>query len=316
MVDATPSRLGQIAGAGDDRALFLKVFSGMVLAAFERATTYKGKFMERTIASGKTAQFPVSGRASGFYHTPGTEITGNTIQHAEKVIGIDGLLIYPTFIASVDEALNHYEVRAEYARQIGEGLARQYDEDVSRTVTQAARSAASLAELPSGTTVNDADFDTDGAKLFNAIFDAGTTLDDNFVPDNDRYAFLRPTQYSLVVRSEKPIDQDINRTMNGGLDDGVVRRVNNIDLVKTTSLADSNDTANTNIATSRQADYSTTQAQIAHRSAAGTVQLAGMSMESEYDIRRQGTLMLAKNLVGHGPLRPEAAVELRTADPA
>jgi len=36
-------------------------------------------------------------------------------------------------------------------------------------------------------------------------------------------------------------------------------------------------------------------------------------MESEYDIRRQGTLMVAKMALGHGILRPEAAVEIQTA---
>jgi len=36
-------------------------------------------------------------------------------------------------------------------------------------------------------------------------------------------------------------------------------------------------------------------------------------MESEYDIRRQGTLMVGKLAYGHGILRPEAAVEIKTA---
>ena len=39
-------------------------------------------------------------------------------------------------------------------------------------------------------------------------------------------------------------------------------------------------------------------------------------MEQAYDIRRQGTLMVGKYLVGHGPLRPEAGWELRTGAPA
>lgn len=315
MANATPSRLGQVDGAGDALALFLKVFSGMTLAAFNRESAYRGRNINRTIASGKSAQFPVMGRATGYYHVPGEEILGNAIAHGEKVINIDGLLVYPVFISNIDEAMNHYEVRSEYANQIGQGLAKQYDKDISRTITQAARAAANLTELPGGATVNDADFDTDGVKLFNAIFDAGTTLDQNDVPNSDRTAFLKPVQYALVVRSEKPIDKDLNQKPNGGLAEGIVNRVNAIPLVKTNNLAQEDDSANADVPTARQDDYSVTQAQIAHRSAAGTVQLAGMAMESEYDIRRQGHLMLGKNLVGHGVLRPEAAIELRTADP-
>jgi len=43
------------------------------------------------------------------------------------------------------------------------------------------------------------------------------------------------------------------------------------------------------------------------------VKLLDLGMESEYQISRQGTLMVAKYAVGHGVLRPEAAVELSTA---
>jgi hypothetical protein len=38
-----------------------------------------------------------------------------------------------------------------------------------------------------------------------------------------------------------------------------------------------------------------------------------MGMESEYDIRRQGTLMVAKYAVGHSPLRNKCAVEIVTS---
>lgn len=55
MANATVSRLGQINTAGDDKALFLKVFAGEVLTAFQESTVTAGRFMERTIASGKSA---------------------------------------------------------------------------------------------------------------------------------------------------------------------------------------------------------------------------------------------------------------------
>jgi len=38
-----------------------------------------------------------------------------------------------------------------------------------------------------------------------------------------------------------------------------------------------------------------------------------LATESEYDIRRQGTLMVAKYAVGHGVLRNEAAVQIQSA---
>jgi len=48
----------------------------------------------------------------------------------------------------------------------------------------------------------------------------------------------------------------------------------------------------------------------AHASAVGTVKLLDLRTEMGYDIRRQGTLLVAKYAVGHGILRPEAAVNL------
>jgi len=64
MSNATPSRLGQINVAGDANALFLKVFSGEVLSAFERENQMLGMTMTRSITSGKSAQFPVTGTIS------------------------------------------------------------------------------------------------------------------------------------------------------------------------------------------------------------------------------------------------------------
>ena len=64
MSNATPSRLGQVNAANSADALFLKQFSGEVLTAFEQATVTADKHMVRTIANGKSAQFPVMGRSS------------------------------------------------------------------------------------------------------------------------------------------------------------------------------------------------------------------------------------------------------------
>jgi len=56
MADANASRLGQIKGAGDARALFLKLWSGEVLTVYDAATVMKEKTRVRNITSGKSAQ--------------------------------------------------------------------------------------------------------------------------------------------------------------------------------------------------------------------------------------------------------------------
>lgn len=46
------SRSGQMLGAGDAVSLFLKVFAGEVLTAFERTSVMMPRHMVRTIANG------------------------------------------------------------------------------------------------------------------------------------------------------------------------------------------------------------------------------------------------------------------------
>ena len=50
---------GATATDAEKLALALKVFSGETLTAFQRTSVTTGRVMERTIASGKSAQFPL-----------------------------------------------------------------------------------------------------------------------------------------------------------------------------------------------------------------------------------------------------------------
>jgi hypothetical protein len=317
MSNANPSRLGQANATGDVLALFLKVAAGEVLTAFDRASAFRPRHTVRVIPSGKSAAFPATGLASAQYHTPGAEILGDVVRHNERVITIDDLLVAPVFVANIDEAMNYYDVRSIYTGEIGQALAKAYDQNVGRTFIQAARSASIIDGIPGGSHANDATFDTDGTVLFTGLFNAGVTLDANDIPTQDRFAFVRPVQYALVVQSEKPISWDLNSGQdNGSYATGHVARINDMPLVKTNNLPSVDDRTNLAIPADRRADYSVTQALVSHRSAAGTAQLQDVTMETAYDIRRQGNLMVGKYLVGHGVLRPEAALELRTADPS
>jgi hypothetical protein len=55
MAVAVPSRIGQIAGAGDVDALFLEVFSGLVLERYDFTQLTDDRQIERKITSGKSA---------------------------------------------------------------------------------------------------------------------------------------------------------------------------------------------------------------------------------------------------------------------
>ena len=151
----TPSRLGQVNLANDVDALFLKVFSGEVLTTFQENNVMVPLSRVRTITSGKTATFPVTGVAAAKYHTPGESLFAqeyddasdidatqkylSNVKHNERTIHIDGVLTASAFLSDIDEAKNHYEVRSIYSTEIGRQLAYTADKNLIHTVIAGAR---------------------------------------------------------------------------------------------------------------------------------------------------------------------------------
>jgi len=307
MANATVSRLGQINAAGDALALFLKVYAGEVLTAFETTTVMNDKQVMRNISSGKSAQFPATWKASAAYHTPGTEINGTAIKHAEKIINIDGLLLSDAFIASIDEAMNHYDVRSEYSVQQGRELAKQFDVNSLRNVILAARGTNPFGETAyDGQELINVSMKTDATVLGDAIWTAAQGLDERDVPDEERYGVFRPAQYYLLAGNTNLLNKDWGGS--GNYAEASIPVIAGVGIHKSNNMPidDSTGEQHAVVAT-------TTAGVVFQKGAVGTVKLLDLGLESEYDIRRQGTLMVAKYAVGHGALRPESAAELKTA---
>lgn len=322
MANATPSRLGQINNAGDAKALFLKVFAGEILTAFKENCVTEDKHLVRTISSGKSAQFPILGKIGAQYHTPGTEITGLNMPANERVITIDDLLISHSFISNIDEAMNHYDVRGPYSQEMGRALAYAYDKHILQLAIKAARDTAPVSTEAGGGKVTDAAMltDTTAEKLIASLFAAAQKLDEKFIPEDDRFAYLNPAAYYLLAQNTKIM----NRFWGGeGEYAGAkVLRIAGLNVVKTVhapfgsnikTVGTGGDAVLAGTDDKYAVDATNTVGVVMHKAAVGTVKLLDMAMESEYDIRRQGTLMVAKYAMGHGVLRPAAAVELATA---
>lgn len=311
MANATVSYGGQVNGADGADALWLKLFGGEAMASFEETNVFLDKHMVRSISQGKSAQFPVHGRATASYHTPGAEITGQTIKGNERVITIDDLLTASVFIASLDEAKAHYDFRSIYSGELGRALSKEFDYNAARNIVLAARASTTVEGGNGGSVITDADAASNGASLAASIFEAGQKFDEKDVPENDRYAGLKPAQYSLLVQTTNVINRDWGGA--GVYADGTVLKVAGIHIVKSNHIPQANDTSNTAIPSAYRANYSTTVAAVWQKDAIGTVKLMDLSMEAAYDIRRQGHLLVAKYAMGHGILRPECAVEIKSS---
>lgn len=319
MANANVNRLGQVNNAGDAKALFLKVFAGEVLASFERHNIMLPLHQVRTITSGKSASFPVVGRIGAEYHTVGTEITGLNVNQNERIITIDDLLISHAFIADLDEAMNHYDLRSIYSTEMGRKLATTMDQNILKEVIKAARSAAILndAGYPGGTEIkNDkylmklggaADLTEQAQALAEGIFKAAETMDEKDIPEDERYMIVRPSIYYVLAQHKDLINKWYGGA--GAISEGTILKVAGFQITKSNNVPNDD----TSVSDTRHGVDATKTIGVGFtKPAVGTVKLMDLSMQSEWDIRRQGTLMVARYAVGHGILRPECAVELKT----
>ena len=259
-VNTSPSRIGQTNLSGDVDSLFLKVFSGEIITTFEENNVMMPLHRVRTITSGKSAQFPVSGVASAGYHTAGESIlqtpltstqatyyaaasSGGTtgtafaydlsttsgkylskFKHNEKTIFIDDVLVSSVFVADIDEMKNHYDVRSIYSTEIGRALAYTADKNLIRSVIGGARAAADrfggTANQYMGTQITVGA--TQGAtEYITALYTAAQKMDEKNVPSADRFAILPPAAYYALASGSSTA---INRDYNDGLSNGSVAK--------------------------------------------------------------------------------------------
>lgn len=327
MANASPVSVGKVNASGSEDALFLKVFAGEVLTSFDRASVTDGAEMVRSISNGKSATFPVLGRVGAAYHTAGSEITGSDVNHNEKVITINDLLLSSVFLSNIEEAKNHWDVRSAYSTEIGRALAFQKDKHVLQTIGQAAQASANVSDsgYGAGTVLTDtgiasATDATAANAMIDSLFDAARTMDNNYVPKEGRKCFLRTEEYYKMANATNAVNIDFSGGDNGGVKEGKIMKVAGIELIPTPHFVSSNvnsgvdqGSATAGGSNPQAVDLSNYVALVSHPSAAGTVKLMDLAVESEYDIRRQGTLMVAKYAMGHGVLRPEAAVGIKEA---
>ena len=303
------------------RALFLKVFAGEVITAFEKHTVVLDKHQVRTIKSGKQASFPVFGRMpNAEYHTPGAEILGQNVPMSERNISIDALLISHIFLPNIDEAMAHYDVRGPYSAMMGQKLAQTFDKNVMHKILTAARDtngAITADTTDCGYVIEVANLNSaTAADKFTAWMDAIKAIKVNF--DNkfvtgQQYLIVRPEDFWFLATYVTSTGFSLaNRDYVPDANLGSIPRTEylGIKIIPSPMMPRGDFLTNAY----HPIDSDTTVGIAFTDQAVGTVKLMDLATESQYDIRRQGDLMVAKYAMGHGVLRAACAVELRTAN--
>jgi len=324
---------GQAGGSGaytgtwaTDNAMFLKVFAGEVSTAFAEANVMLPLTRVRTISSGRSAQFPITGKATAQYHVPGesliTDYTGSsgttdylsTMKTNEKLVKIDDLLTASCFIDSLDEAKSHYDYRGPFSQELGRALAYALDKNIIRAIYQSATGSADdpilagMDNVDLGATTKAA---VTTAGMIGAFFEAAQKMDANDLPEDGRFAVVGPELYYRLIQKAGVLGNAINTDYSGSgsVAGGTVMEVAGIKIYKSNHVDDVGVSftvpeGNKNQATT---DYSPYAGVFGHEEAVATVKLKDIALESEYLVERQGTLIVSKFALGTAPLRQDAA---------
>mgnify|MGYP003119689538 CR=1 FL=1 len=276
------------------KALFLKTFTGEVLTAFNANNIAMPLHRVRTISSGSSAQFPLTGIATTNTLVAGNEVAPSAIAHSEKVVNINDLLTSSVFIAKIDEAMNHYDVRSIYSSEIGTALAKAADTAVFTAVAAATDDATEYAQ---GAAQNNADVTiagTDGTGVANAIFSALEALDTKNVTGEKSVVLDAATYYKMFSGTNSNIAGVMSSDFGtgGNLNTGTVPLIGGAKVYMSNNLP------------------AGSKGLVFTKDAAATVKLLDLGVESEYQVSKQGTLMVARYAMGHSSLRPECAVKL------
>lgn len=310
---------GKATTDADKLALALKVFSGETLTAFQRTSVTTGRVMERTIASGKSAQFPVFGRTKAHYLKSGQNLDDlrENIQQNERVIKLDGLLTADALIFDLDEFIAHYDFRSPYASELGNALAISHDASV---LAELAKEALNTTENVAGngkggviTTKLDSGVvginKQTGLAIYQTLLQAKAAMSKNYVPATERYAYLDPEYHSALASAVEFLNRDYGAS--GTILEGNVIRLAGFDILECPHITRGGDD-NANVIQGEGHVFPAAYVDkhpiiICHKTAVGVLRLKNLSMETGRRIEYQADQMIAKMAVGVGGLRPEAA---------
>lgn len=313
------SQPGLNQGQTDALAGFLKVFSGEVISAFERSALAVNNHLMRTISSGKSASFPVMGRAKAAYLGAGQSLDEirEAIPHNEKIIGIDGLLTSDQMVTDIYEAMSHFDVRNEYSKQMGEALAVSADGAILAEIAKlAVEQKENITGLGKGVILDkklDASdmgiTEAEGKMIVQMLLELKAKFSNQYVPATERYVYMKPDGVAALVASWNAINRDFGAV--GTLTDGNITKIAGFNIIEVPHLTDGGADGTHVLRSGTAHDFPSTYKDkcvfvAAHHTAVGTVKLKDLAVETGRRIEYQATQLVAKYSMGHGGLRPEA----------
>ncbi len=319
--------------------LWLPIYGGEVLTAFQEYNQFTGMVNHKTLTSGNTMKFPATWKIGSEYHEAGTELLGLDVETKEYSISLDDRPLVSHFeVDDIDIAMSHFETRNELASECGRELARQMDRKIAALLINAAGVGADTGtnSFPTGGLTYygaQADFDEsnwgleqNAAQLIEAIGGISQAMDEKDVPANDRACVVNVPLFYALRKLGLPyysgsVQNLSTQALWGRTDTGAAGPSiqdgqgygKPIDVLGIPVYM-SNHIPNTNITTGPakyQGDFSKVGGVVFQKQAIACLSLMGIQTEKFRDVRRQSDFMVSKMLMGGGALRPYCAFAIK-----
>jgi hypothetical protein len=322
----------------DKQALFYKLWAGEVLTAFHRENKLMGLTRSKTISSGKSAAFPITGVASTAYHVAGESVYGtddaqtstylSNIAGKEIEIFVDDPVVSGVFVPEIDRLMNYFDERSVYTAEVGSALAEQMDNNILSTLLAAAYKDPADVN-PTGVTdmpVADkrATIATEtGDLIANRIFTIAELFDEYNIPKMGRVCVLKPSAYHKLAS----VQDLVNKDFTSGPGDTTKREIMSVagfSIVMSNSFASTDETSGGTVTTQTGVrndpwgsegagylmDWRKQLGVCFVPDAMATVRLKEIGVDAEHSVERRGDLVLSDYIAGHGTLRPDCAAQI------
>lgn len=304
----------------NDRALLVEQVSGEILASFEKSTVMEGKYQRKNTNGAKSIRFEHIGGIGAYYHNAGEHIQSSTIAHDKSELTLDRPLVTSFFTDDFQETMVHYNARGEYTRKMGEVLAQKYDRNIQMKLITAARLRNVLDEGAGGsviveTELANGDLEVRVKAFARSLIEARKELIKKNVT-GQIFCITDPDTYFEIVEHRELLRDSFGGQV-GNYAEGEVFKIGGVPLTYHNYLPQVDATNPDN------AEYydkfhgincTGTKAIVATADAVGVLRGGDITTKIWDDAGRMGSWTRASIACGMGVLRPECAVEIRSAD--
>lgn len=303
----TPSPVNDLGQTNAEALAQTRVYSGEVLSAFSANTVMTKFVMKKTLTSGISMEFPITGvgkKEDVKTHTAGEDITINTTNADTVIIPLNALEYDSAFIDNKQKKILHWDITSPVTRKLGQSLAQKLDYTLAGLLRTACEMEGKAGQ-PDGSYIGDIIIgDTTktpeqrGNTLIAQIHLANAKMDENNVPSAGRIFITTAMDWYDISQATKTRSRDFT-TKNGGEDSFSfeVIWIGNTMCIKSNNL-----TLTDNF-----------RGFLFHPDAIGLVELISPITESNYLPLKFGNLLTARYCYGAGVLNAGLVVGIRNS---